>query len=68
MKVDKDGNVWATGPGGVFVFDKDGKHLGTLATGVPTANCGWGDDGSVLYITADKNLVRVKTLTKGMGW
>ncbi|MCE9530772.1 MAG: SMP-30/gluconolactonase/LRE family protein [Planctomycetes bacterium] len=68
MKVDKDGNVWATGPGGVWVFNKEGKHLGTLATGVPTANCGWGDDGTVLYITADKNLVRVKTTTKGLGW
>jgi gluconolactonase len=65
LKVDKAGNVFATGPGGVYVFDKDGKHLGTLATGVPTANCGWGDDGSTLYITADKQLVRVKTKTKG---
>jgi gluconolactonase len=68
MKVDKDGNLWATGPGGVYVIDKNGKYLGMLATGVPTANCGWGDDGSTLYITADKNLVRVKTLTKGAGW
>lgn len=68
LKVDAAGNVFATGPGGVIVFDKDGKHLGTLATGVPTANCGWGDDGSTLYITADKQLVRVKTTTKGAGW
>jgi len=68
LKVDTAGNVFATGPGGVIVFDKDGKHLGTLATGVPTANCGWGDDGSTLYITADKQLVRVKTKTKGAGW
>jgi gluconolactonase len=68
LKVDAAGNVFATGPMGVWVFDKDGKHLGTLATGVPTANCGWGDDGSTLYITADKQLVRVKTKTKGAGW
>ena len=68
MKVDRDGNLWATGPGGVLVLSPAGKLLGVLATGVPTANCGWGDDGSTLYITADKNLVRVKTLTKGMGW
>ena len=47
------------------MFDKTGKHLGTLATGVPTANCGWGDDGGTLYMTADKQLVRVKTKTKG---
>ena len=68
MKVDIAGNIFATGPGGVFVFDKTGKHLGTLATGVPTANVGFGDDGSTLYITADKNLVRVKTTTKGQGF
>ncbi len=68
MKVDKDGNVWATGPGGVLIFDKSGKHLGTLATGVATANCNWGGDGSTLYITADKNLARVKTTSKGIGW
>lgn len=68
MKVDQKGNLFATGPGGVYVFTPEGKHLGTLATGVPTANCGWGDDGSTLYITADKQLVRVKTSTKGPGF
>ena len=68
MKCDTAGNVFATGPGGVYIFDKTGKHLGTLATGVPTANCGFGDDGSTLYITADKNLVRIKTKSKGAGF
>ena len=68
MKVDKDGNLWTTGPGGVLVLTKEGKHIGTLLTGVATANCVWGDDGSVLYICADKNLLRLKTLTKGNGW
>jgi gluconolactonase len=68
LKVDTHGNLFATGPGGVVVLSPDGKHLGTIATGVPTANCGWGDDGSTLYITADKQLVRVKTKTKGAGW
>jgi gluconolactonase len=65
MKVDRDGNVFATGPGGVCVFSPDGTHLGTIATGEPTANCGWGDDGSVLYMTANKYLMRIKTSTKG---
>jgi gluconolactonase len=68
MKVDKDGNLFATGPGGVLVFTPGGKHLGTLATGVPTSNCGWGGDGSVLYVTADKDLCRIQTLTKGKGF
>ena len=49
----------------MLVFAADGSHLGTIATGVPTANCGWGNDGSVLYVTADKDLCRIKTLTKG---
>ncbi len=65
MKLDKKGNLFATGPGGVFVFTPDGKHLGTINTGEPTANCNWGDDGSVLYITANHYLCRIKTNTKG---
>ena len=65
MKVDRAGNLFATGPGGVLVFDPDGTHLGTLNTGVATANCGWGDDGSVLYITADMYLCRIRLTTRG---
>jgi gluconolactonase len=65
MKVSRDGTVWATAPGGVRVYSSAGKHLGTLATGVPTANVAFGDDGSTLYITADKNLARVRTQVRG---
>jgi gluconolactonase len=68
LRVDQKGNVFATGPGGVLVFAADGTLLGALNTGVPTANCAWGDDGSVLYITADSHLCRVKTSTKGRGF
>jgi gluconolactonase len=68
MKVDKDGNLWATGPGGVHVFAPDGTHLGSIETGVPTANCAFGEDGSMLYITANTALLRVKTNTKGTGF
>ena len=68
LKVDKTGTLFATAPGGVLIIGADGKHLGTLATGVATANCNWGNDGSVLYITADKSLCRVRTTTKGKGW
>src|SRR5262245_10473245 len=68
MKVDKDGNLFATGPGGVHVFSPEGKHLGTLDTGVPTANVAWGGDGSTLYITANTALLRVKLNTKGLGF
>jgi gluconolactonase len=65
LKVDTKGNVWATGPGGVFIYTAEGKHLGTLATGVPTGNVVFGDDGSTLYIAADKSFCRVKTKVKG---
>lgn len=68
MKVDRSGNLYATGPGGVLVFDPDGTHLGTFNTGENTANCGWGDDGSTLFITADMYLARVRLTTRGPGY
>ncbi len=68
MKVDKQGNVFATGPGGVCVFAPDGTRLGTILTTQATANCAWGDDGSTLYITADTYLLRIRTKTKGLGF
>ncbi len=68
LKVDAAGNLFATGPGGVLVFAPDGTHLGTIDTGEATANCGWGDDGSTLFITADMHLARIKLKTKGKGF
>lgn len=66
MKVDAQGNIWTTGPGGVLILDKNGKHLGSILTGQATANCAWGgEDRSTLYITADMFLLRVKTKTRG---
>jgi gluconolactonase len=49
-----------------LVFTPDGTHLGTIQTGQATANCAWGNKGSVLYITADMYLLRVQTKTKGV--
>ncbi|MCP1385610.1 SMP-30/gluconolactonase/LRE family protein [Runella salmonicolor] len=68
LKVDANGNVWSTGPGGVLILSPSGKLLGRIDTGEATANCGWGDDGSTLYITADMYLCRIRTKTKGAGW
>jgi gluconolactonase len=68
LKVDKQGNIFATGPGGVLVFAPDGTHLGTIETGQKTANCGFGNDGSVLYMTADMFLCRIKLNTTGLGF
>jgi gluconolactonase len=69
MKVDVNGNLFATGPGGVLVFTSQGKHLGTIATGVNTGNCCFGgEDGSTLFVMCDKAIGRIKTRTKGLGF
>jgi gluconolactonase len=68
MKIDREGNLFATGPGGVHVFAPDGTHLGSIDTGVATANCAFGDDGSTLYVAADKSLCRIRLTTKGKGF
>lgn len=70
MKVDRDGNLWVTGGGGVLVLaptQGTGPYdfLGHLKIGGATANCAWGDDGSTLYITADMYLCRIRTFAKG---
>ncbi len=65
LKVDLQGNLFATGPGGVIVFAPDGTHLGTLLTGQATANCAFGEDGQSLFITADSLLCRVRLATRG---
>lgn len=68
MKVDKDGNIFATGPGGVYVFNKEGKLLGRISTGERTANCAFGGkDRSILYMTADMYVCRIQTKTAAAG-
>ncbi len=57
LKVDREGNVFTTGPGGVLVLTPKGEYLGTIVTGVPTANCGFGEDGGTLYLTANDMLL-----------
>jgi gluconolactonase len=68
MAIDKKGNLWATGPGGVLGINPSRKHLRTLLTGVPTANSKFGDDGSTLYITAKNPLGRIRTKATGLGF
>jgi gluconolactonase len=68
LKVDTQGNVWTSGPGGILVISPAGKHLGSILIDEATSNCCWGDDGGTLYITAHRFLLRVKTATKGAGW
>jgi len=68
LKVDVGGNLFATGPGGVLVLSPEGQHLGTIHTTELTANCAFGDDGSSLYITADRYLLRIRLSTTGVGF
>jgi len=68
MKVDTKGNIFATGPDGVYVFAADLTYLGKIVVGDKNANCGFGDDGSTLYICANDKLVRIRTTTRGLGF
>jgi gluconolactonase len=60
--VDANDNVCTSGPGGIWVLSPGGKHLGTIAPPEVPANCGWGDDGKPLYMTAVTGVYRIKTL------
>jgi gluconolactonase len=65
MKVDLKGNIYAAGPEGVWVLSPGGKHLGTIQPGETAANCGWGDDGKTLYITASTGVYRIRVAIAG---
>ena len=65
MKVDSKGNIWASGPGGIWVFSPTGRHLGTIKMPEIPANCNWGDDWKSLYITARTGLYRIKLAVAG---
>jgi gluconolactonase len=65
MKVDREGNLFAAGPGGIYVIAPDGAHLGTIETGIPTGNVAWGEDGSSLFLTSSTNVYRLRLTTKG---
>jgi gluconolactonase len=67
MKVDRDGNLFAAGPGGVYVLGPDGAHLGSIEIGSATGNVAWGEDGRVLFITAGTVVYRVRLTTRGPG-
>lgn len=63
MKCDSHGNIWVTGPGGVWVFNPDGKHLGVVRVPELSANLHWGgEDMRTLYICASTSVYSVRTL------
>jgi len=66
MKVDVVGNLFVTGPRGIWIWDTGGHHLGTIVTPEQPANLAWGDaDLGTLYITATTSVYRLKTSTHG---
>lgn len=67
MKVDKRGDIFTTGPGGVWVFDKTGKHLGTIRAPAIPANVAWGDsDYRTLYLATPQAVYRLRTKIEGL--
>ena len=61
FKIDEAGNVFATGPGGVWIFTRTGKLIGKInANGVVAADCALTPDGETIFITASKYLLRLK--------
>ena len=66
IKVDLSGNLYVTGPGGIWVWDPDGHHLGTINTPEQPANVAWGDaDYGTLFITATTSVYRLHTKARG---
>ena len=66
MRVDMAGNLYVTGPGGIWIWSSDGRHLGTIIVPEQPANLAWGDsDWKTLYITATTSLYKIKTNATG---
>ena len=66
IKVDRDGNLFVTGPKGIWIWDPQGHHLGTIEIPEQPANLAWGDkDRGTLYITATTSVYRLRTKTLG---
>jgi len=67
MKVDEKGNVYSTGPGGVWIFSPEGKPLGTIVMPERSANVAWGGpDRKTLYITASTSIYRIHLIIAGV--
>jgi gluconolactonase len=66
MKLDEQGNVYVTGPDGVWVIGTDGEHLGTIGVPESVGNINWGDDDwRSLYIPASTSVYRVRMKVAG---
>jgi gluconolactonase len=68
VKVDRNGNVYVSGPGGLWILSPEGKHLGTIRTARHVHNMAWGDeDGKSLYLCAREGLYRMRLSVAGAG-
>ena len=65
LKTDELGNVYCTGPGGIWVFNSHGHHLGTIVPPEQPSNLNWGRGFRGLYITARASLYYVPTKVPG---
>ncbi len=69
IKVDKQGNLYVSAPGGLWILSGDGKLLGKIVTPERPANMAWGDDGKTLYMTAHTSLYKMRVETGGkLSW
>ena len=67
MKIDRAGNLYVTGPGGIWILSPAGKHLGTIKGPEQPHNLAWGDsDGRTLYITALTSIYRIRLKVEGI--
>jgi gluconolactonase len=67
IKVDKQGNIWGAGFGGVWVISPAGKHIGTIHVPERVGNLAWGDqDGKTLYITASTSVYKIRVNVTGI--
>src|SRR5947207_14108433 len=67
LKVDREGNLYVCGPGGIWVLSAAGEHLGTLRLPEAPHNLAWGDDdGRTLYVTALTSVYRVRLEIPGI--
>jgi len=60
FKIDTKGNIFATGPGGVWIFDKNAKVLGKIKFAQNTSNCALSGDEKTLFVTADMYVLRIR--------
>lgn len=68
IEVDESGNLYVSGPGGMWILSAEGEHLGTVIGPRPFHNFEWGDDGRHLYITARSAVYRMPLMKRGAGW